>query len=74
MDAYQGFYQIKMAKEDIPKIAFVTAGGVYCFNVMPFGLRNAGTTYQRLVSLMFKDEIGKSMEVYVDDMLVKSKE
>ena len=44
MDAFQGFYQIKMAKEDIAKTAFVRAGGVYYYNVMPFGLRNAGAT------------------------------
>ena len=40
---------------------------------MPFGLKNAGATYQRLVNMMFKEQIGKSMEVYIDDMLVKSK-
>ena len=59
MDAFQGF---------------ITAGGVYCFKVIPFGLCNAGATYQRLMNLMFKEEIGKSMEVYVDDILVRSKE
>lgn len=74
MDAFQGFYQIRMARQDIKKTSFVTDGGVYCFKFMPFGLRNAGATYQRLVNTMFKTEIGKSMEVYVDDMLVKSKE
>ena len=73
MDAYQGFYQIRMAQEDVKKTAFFAAGGVYCFKVMPFGLKNAGATYQRLVNLMFKEEIGRTMEVYVDDMLVKSK-
>ena len=73
MDAYQGFYQIRMAKEDIERTAFFAAGAVYCFVVMPFGLKNAGATYQRLVNKMFAEEIGKTMEVYVDDMLVKSK-
>lgn len=73
MDAYQGFYQIRMAKEDIERTSFFTAGAVYCFVVMPFGLKNAGATYQRLVNKMFAEEIGKTMEVYVDDMLVKSK-
>ncbi|KAL5576657.1 hypothetical protein UlMin_018356 [Ulmus minor] len=46
--------------------------GLYCYKVMPFGLKNAGATYQRLVNKMFKNQIGKTMEVYVDDMLVKS--
>ena len=48
--------------------------GMYCYKVMPFGLKNAGATYQRVVTKMFRDEIGKTMEVYVDDILVKSKE
>lgn len=74
MDAFQRFYQIRMPEEDIAKIAFITSGGVYCFKVMPFGLRNAGATYQRLMNLRFREEIGKSMEVYVDDILVKNKE
>ncbi|GFY91031.1 hypothetical protein Acr_07g0012270 [Actinidia rufa] len=46
--------------------------GLYCYKVMPFGLKNAGVTYQRLVNKMFKEQIGKTMEVYIDDMLVKS--
>ncbi|XP_038986795.1 uncharacterized protein LOC120112114 [Phoenix dactylifera] len=62
-----------MAPEDEEKTAFITDGGTYCYKVMPFGLKNAGATYQRLVSQIFKDQIGRSMEVYVDDMLVKSK-
>ncbi|KAL2251292.1 UNVERIFIED_CONTAM: Retrovirus-related Pol polyprotein from transposon gypsy [Sesamum indicum] len=74
MDAYQGYHQIFMAKEDAEKTAFLIEKGVYCYNVMPFGLKNAGATYQRLVNRMFKDQIGSTMEVYVDDMLVKSKQ
>ncbi|KAL2240234.1 UNVERIFIED_CONTAM: Retrovirus-related Pol polyprotein from transposon [Sesamum indicum] len=73
MDAYQGYHQIFMAKGDAEKTAFVTEKEVYCYDVMPFGLKNAGATYQRLVNRMFKDHIGSTMEVYVDDMLVKSK-
>jgi hypothetical protein len=72
LDASQGFYQIPMALEDQRKTAFVTEGGVYHFLVMPFGLKNAGATYQRLVNRMFCNELGKTMEAYVDDMLVKS--
>ncbi|KAL0433559.1 UNVERIFIED_CONTAM: Retrovirus-related Pol polyprotein from transposon gypsy [Sesamum latifolium] len=73
MDAYQGYHQIFMAEEDRDKASFVTENGVYCYNVMPFGLKNAGATYQRLVNRMFKDLIGSTMEVYIDDMLVKSR-
>ena len=74
MDAFSGYNQIKMAKEDQEKIAFITSQGLYCYKVMPFGLKNAGATYQRLVNKMFSKQIGRNMEVYVDDMLVKSKE
>ena len=48
--------------------------GLYCYKVMPFGLKNAGATYQRLVNKMFSRQIDRNMEVYVDDMLVKSRE
>ena len=48
--------------------------GLYCYNVMPFGLRNAGATYQRLATIMLKKLLSKTMEVYIDDMVVKSKE
>ena len=53
--------------------SFVTDKGLYCYNVMPFGLKNAGATYQRLVNRMFAEQIRVNMEVYVDDMLVKMK-
>ena len=62
-----------MVKEDQEKTDFITSQGLYCYKVMPFGLKNAGATYQRLVNKMFSKQIGRNMEVYVDDMLVKSK-
>ena len=74
MDAFSGYNQIRMAKEDQEKIAFITSQGLYCYKVMPFGLKNAGATYQRLVNKMFSKQISRNMEVYVDDMLIKSKE
>ena len=74
MDAFSRYNQIQMAEEDQEKTAFVTSQGLYCYKVMPFGLKNAGATYQRLVNQMFKKQIGKNVEVYVDDMLVKSRE
>ena len=52
--------------------SFVTGQGTYCYQVMPFGLKNVGATYQRLVKRMFQKQIGASMEVYIDGMLVKS--
>ena len=73
MDAFSGYNQIRMAPEDEEKIAFITNRGLYCYRVMPFGLKNAGAIYQQLVNKIFKEQIGRNMEVYMDDMLVKSK-
>ncbi|KAJ9567722.1 hypothetical protein OSB04_003688 [Centaurea solstitialis] len=72
MDAYSGYNQILMHTDDQEKTAFMTDKGIYCYKVMPFGLKNAGSTYQRLVNMMFKEHLGRTMEVYIDDMLVKS--
>ena len=69
MDAFSGYNQISMDPNDQEKTSFVTAQGTYCYRVMPFGLKNAGATYQRLVNRMFQKQIGATMEVY---MLVKS--
>ena len=72
MDAFSGYNQIKMDEEDQEKTTFITSQGLYCYKVMSFGLKNAGATYQRLVNRMFNKQIGRNMEVYVNDMLVKS--
>ena len=72
MDAFSGYNQISMDPDDQEKTSFVTAQGTYCYHVMSFGLKNAGATYQRLVNRMFQKQIGTTMEVYIDDMLVKS--
>ena len=61
-----------MDPSDQEKTSFVTSQGTYCYQVMPFELKNTGATYQRLVNKMFQKQIGASMEVYIDDMLVKS--
>ena len=74
MDAFSGYNQIKMVEEDQEKTTFITSQGLYCYKVMPYGLKNAGATYQRLVNKMFSKQIGRNTEVYVDDMLVKRKE
>ena len=72
MDAFSGYNQILMHPEDQEKTAFITKRGIFCYKVMPFSLKNAGATYQRLVNAMFANQLGKMMEVYIDDMLVKS--
>jgi len=73
MDAFSGYHQIPLCPEDQEKTAFITDRGLHCYKVMPFGLKNAGATYQRLVNRLFEPLIGQTMEVYVDDMIVKSK-
>ena len=62
-----------MALDDQEKIAFVTATGNYHYKAMPFGLKNAGSTYQRMMTKMFEPQLGKNIEIYIDDMVVKSK-
>ena len=74
MDAFSGYNQILMHPEDQEKTSFMTSRGIYCYKVMPFSLKNARSTYQRLVNMMFADQIGRTMKVYIDDMLVKSLE
>ena len=73
LDAFQGYHQIPLAIEDQAKMAFVTPVGNYHYKVMPFGLKNAGSTYQRMMKKMFEPQLGKNVEVYIDDMVVKSK-
>ncbi|XP_072065252.1 uncharacterized protein [Arachis hypogaea] len=73
MDAYSGYNQIQMHPTDQNKIAFITEYGNYCYKVMPFGLKNAGATYQRLMDKIFAKQIGRNIEVYVDDMVAKTK-
>ena len=72
MDAFSGYNQISMDPGDQEKTSFVTTQGTYCYRVMPFGLKNAGATYQRLVNRMFQKQIGMTMEAYIDDILLKS--
>ena len=72
MDTFSGYNQIKMSEEDQERTSFVTSQGLFCYKVMPFGLKNVGATYQRLMNKMFTHQIGRNVQVYVDDMLVKS--
>ena len=74
LDVLFGYYQIPMHPLDAEKTAFITPHRLYYYNIMPFSLKNLRATYQRIVTRIFRPLIGKSMEVYIDDMLVKSKE
>nr|GLL46496.1 uncharacterized protein LOC109150426 [Ipomoea trifida] len=73
MDGSSGYNQICMAPEDEELTAFRTPKGIYCYKVMPFGLKNAGATYQRAMQTIFDDMLHKMVECYVDDLVVKSK-
>ena len=74
LDAFSRYHQIPMHPSDVEKTSFITPHGLFCYNVMPFGLKNVGVTYQRLVTKMFRPLLGSTMDVYIDDMLVKSKQ
>ena len=73
MDTFSGCNQILMHPSDREHTSFITDRGTYHYRVMPFGLKNAGATYQWLGKAVFHHQIGQNMEVYVDNMLVKSK-
>ena len=72
MVAFSRYNQISMNFPDPEKTTFITKEGLYCYRAMPFGLKNTGETYERLVNKVFVDKIGQTMEVYIDDMMVKS--
>src|SRR4051812_19297681 len=74
LDAYSGYNQIRLKVEDKEKTAFITLFGVFCYNTMPLGLKNAGATYQRCMQACLKDQIGRNVQVYVDDIVIKTKE
>ncbi|GJZ39244.1 reverse transcriptase domain-containing protein [Tanacetum coccineum] len=72
LDAYKGYHQIKMAEEDEEKTTFITSQWIFCYTKIPFGLKNVGATYQRLVDRAFQKQTGRNLEVYVDDLVIKS--
>ncbi|GKV18278.1 hypothetical protein SLEP1_g28683 [Rubroshorea leprosula] len=72
LDAYSGYHQVPMALEDEEKTSFYAGDEIYCYVMMPFGLKNAGATYQKMVTIVFRAQIGRNLEVYVDDIVVKS--
>ena len=73
LDAYSGYNQISMNPRDEPHTAFITSTGTFCYKVMPFGLKNAGATFQRLVDKVLRNLLGGTVSAYVDDIVVKSK-
>ena len=62
-----------MDEKDAKKTAFTTPWGTYCYRFMPFGLKNAGATYMRAMTTIFHDMMHKEVEVYVDDVIIKSR-
>jgi hypothetical protein len=74
LDAFSGYHQIKMAREDEEKTAFITPYGVYYYVCMPFGLKNAGATIQRLMHKALGAQMGRNVEAYVDDIIVNTRE
>ena len=72
LDAFQGYHKIPLALSDKKKTVFITSIGSYHYKVMPFRLKNAWSTYQRIMTRMFEPQLGKNIEIYIDDIVVKS--
>ena len=72
MDAFSGYNQIRMDEANQEKTSFVTSQGLFYYKVIPFGLKNAGVMYQRLMNTMFANQIGRNVQVNIDDILVKN--
>jgi hypothetical protein len=72
LDAYSGYNQIRLKVEDEDKTVFITPHGVYCYMTMPFGFKNVGATYQRCMQACLKEQIGCNIEVYIDDIVIKT--
>jgi hypothetical protein len=73
LDAYSGYNQIKLKNEDEEKTTFITPYGVFCYQVMPFGLKNAGATYQRMMQNCLGSQIGRNIQVYIDDVVITTR-
>jgi hypothetical protein len=74
LDCYSGYHHIALHPDDADKTTFITPHGIYCYKVMTFGLKNAGATYQKAIQKCLKIQIGKNVEAYVDDVVVKTTE
>jgi hypothetical protein len=73
LDAYFGYNQIKLKKEAEEKIAFITPYGMFCYQVMPFGLKNTGATYQRMMQNCLRSQIGRNIQVYIDNVVITTR-
>src|SRR5215216_1385421 len=73
LNAYSGYHQIRMKESDKVKTSFITPFGAFCFVMIPFGLKNAGATYQRTMQRCLHDQLGRNVHAYVDDTTVMSK-
>ena len=74
LDAYSGYQQVKMKESDQAATTFITPYGPLCFNTMPFELKNAGATYQRMIQTCLEKQIGKTVEAYMDDVVIKTRD
>jgi hypothetical protein len=72
LDAYSGYHQISLTVDDEEKTAFITSFGIFCYTKMAFGLKNGGATYQKCVHTVLESQIGRNVEAYIDDLVVKS--
>jgi hypothetical protein len=74
LDIYSGYNQIKLKVEDEEKIGFITPYGVFCYQVMPFGLKNAGATYQYMMQNCLGQQIGRNVQVYINNVVITTRE
>jgi hypothetical protein len=74
LDAFSGYHQNKMSMEDKEKMAFITLEGYYCYTCMPFGLKNAGATFQRAMRMCLGSQMGRNVEAYINDIIVKTRD
>jgi hypothetical protein len=73
LDAYLGYHQISLTIDDKEKTMFITLFGIFCYTTMAFKLKNEGATYQKCINIILKAQIGRNVEAYIDDIVVKSK-
>jgi hypothetical protein len=73
LDAYSGYHQISLTIDDKEEIAFITLFGIFCYTKMTFRLKNGGATYQECIHIILEPQIGRNVEAYIDDVVVKSK-
>jgi hypothetical protein len=73
LDAYSGYHQISLAIDDEEKTSFITSFGIFCYTKIAFGLKNGRAIYQKCVHIILENQIGRNVETYNDNIVVKSK-